>query len=146
MKLLCAIEITENDGEFDKEFGDNILRWAGRAGYATYVFTPQANMEAAEQIIFDANFDWYLDVPTGHVIEATSHADTLAWAKANGYDLVLSLPATLRAWKNNGNMQTDEQVFLYCEAVGSARLWMEQNPKKRIKHWYNGAKMERVRK
>lgn len=136
MKLLVAIEAKGNPHKLDMT-----LRWASRSGYDLKVFVPQSGHKVYADAIADANYNWYLAVDPEQALVA---ADPMTYAQVMGYDLLLRIPEGLELWRKGRHF--DGQVFFLCDGAGRARLEFSKKPGKRVKHWRNGATMERVRK
>lgn len=137
MKLLCAIKSEGNH----LTIADGTLRWAARAGYDLRIFVPKVELEPYQEALTDANYNWYLALSKDMLIPDT---DPMTYAQVMGYDLLATLPDGMTDWRKRADME--RQVFLYCEAIGKGRLQFAENPGKRVKHYANGATMERVRK
>lgn len=136
MKILLAIKPSK-----PKHLADNALRWCGRLGYQMRVFVPKKRqlVKYAEEIA-EVNYQYYLALGVDIL---TVHKDPKQYAKENGYDLLLSVPAELKAWRK-GTAFKDTEIIWPRGAVGLARIEFGKKPKKRIKRWSNGCTMERV--
>lgn len=146
MKILAAIEA---DGSMEKL--DMTLRWASRSGYVVKVFindnritedaTRRELSAAYANALADANYHWYLALdPEADLVVG----DPMEYARDNGFDLLLRIPEGLELWRRRRHF--DGQVFFLCDSAGRARLEFSKKPGMRVKHWRNGAMMERVRK
>jgi hypothetical protein len=136
MKILVAIQSDNNAQILAKK----TLSWAPRAGFNCRIFIPyEAQRQAYEAIIEDVNYNEYLDLQKS-MIEVS--LDPKAYAKAEGYNLLLLLPDNLRAWKRNNNR--DKMVIDYSIDIGAARKELSDSPKKMKIDFDNGAILKRL--
>lgn len=136
MKILMAIESKD-----PKRLGDHALRWCGRTGFELRVFIPKKRRRAKyEEAILDANYNWYMAIPTDIIVTRTSPKE---YAQQHGFDLLLTIPEELFAWRK-GTQFKDSEIWWVRKAVGAARLEFGAKPKMRIKRFANGCIMERL--
>lgn len=136
MKILVACKTEDY-----KNIGDNILRWAARAGYEFRLFVPYAKHKRFEKAIKDVNWDYYMALGASETL--VFRDDLEGYAKEKGFDLLVTIPDTIKSWSEKSWMQPEEMV-VYVKAVGSARKAFSENPKKRSKTWPNGVTMKRI--
>lgn len=136
MKILVACQTEDY-----KNIGDNVLRWAARAGYQFRLFVPYDKKKRFEKAIKDVNWDFYMAL--GAYDTLVFNEEPEVWAKNNSYDLLVTIPDTLQSWRKDSRYKPEEMA-LYIKAIGSARKYFSENPKARIKRWANGVTMKRI--
>lgn len=136
MKILVACQTEDY-----KNIGDNVLRWAARAGYQFKLFVPYDKKKRFEKAIKDVNWDFYMAL--GAYDTLVFNEEPEVWAKNNNYDLLVTIPDTLQSWRKDSRSKPEEMA-LYIKAVGSGRKYFSENPKARIKRWTNGVTMKRI--
>lgn len=136
MKILVACKTEDY-----KNIGDNILRWAARAGYEFRLFVPYAKHKRFEKAIKDVNWDYYMALGASETL--VFRDDPEDYAKQNGFDLLVTIPDTLQSWRK-GSRAKPEEMALYVKAIGSGRKYFSENPKAKIKRWANGVTMKRI--
>lgn len=135
MKILVAIV-----SKGAESLGHTTLRWAPRAGFNLRIFIPnEARLSDYQQVIEQANYDWYLDLPYTVLVPG---ADPEGFAKAEGYDLLLTLSDHMKLWKKGDGY--DGTVLHYATDVGKARVAFAKDSKLMRKRFNNGCEMVRL--
>lgn len=135
MKILLAIPSNK-----PRKAEDGAIRWVPRLGYDYAMFIPRNKRAKYIELIDDTNYHWYLDIQPDHLI---SRENPVEYAKAKGYDLLVTVPEDLMAWRK-GTAFKDKDLIYGFPAIGNARGWFNEHPKARIKRWPNGVTMERL--
>lgn len=136
MKILVAIEATN-----PKIIVDKSLRWCGRVGFEMRVFFKNAKQRPKyEEAIADANYHYYLALEPRQLIART---DAMKYARAYDFDLVITIPQELSAWRKGTQFKANEIKYAY-ETIAKARGEFSRKPSMRIKRFANGAVMRRV--
>lgn len=135
MKLLIAINSADHNN-----LADLALRWCGRLGFNVKVFVPKAKRYRFINAVAEANYHYYLALPEDIIISRT---DAYTYAYQHDYDLLVTIPEGLKAWRK-GSQYKDAEIKNAYMAIAKARLQFHDMPKKRIKRWSNGVKMERL--
>jgi len=137
MKILVTVRSTNNA----KTLRDRTLTWAPRAGYNFRVIIPdESEREAYEAAVQDAAYHHYLDITTSAIV--VTQDSPQAYAKAEGYDLLVAIPDDLRAWKRNRNR--DKMIIDFAADIGAARSRMGKEPELKLIDFPNGAIMKRL--
>ncbi len=137
MKILVAINATDW-----KTLDDRALRWCGRMGFDLRVFAAKNKRKRFLLAVENANYHYYLALkPNDTIITRMECRD---YAQMFGYDLLVTVPEELTAWRKGSEFKIDEVKRAY-ETLASARGDLSRNPRKKIKRWANGVVMERIR-
>lgn len=138
MKILVAIESKDH-----KKLADQSLRWLARSGLELRVFVPKGKAKKFKWTIDEVNYHYYVALDWADtVVERT---DPMTYAQQHDFDLLLKVPSKLMSWRKRDYLK-DWEILVFRGAVGKARVEFGKHPKKRIKHFFNGATMERVEK
>lgn len=136
MRILIAINATK-----PKTFGDSSLRWCGRLGYEVRIFAPKNKRKKYLYAVDDVNYHYYLALDPNETVVTRTTAKEYAYQ--HGFNLLVTVPEDLLAWRKKGQFKPDEVKRPY-EAIATARGLFSRKPKKRIHRWANGVIMERV--
>lgn len=135
MKILVAIKSDKNS-----ETVLETLAWVGRAGFNTRIFIPdKRQLSKYQKAIDDANYHHFLSLPYTMI----EFGDPLKYAEKEGYDLLVTIPDSLKRWGRTRN--EDKNVIDYAVALGEARVAFGQDPEMKLKKFKNGTTMQRVR-
>ena len=123
MKILVAIESTKRA----EEMAHTTLRWAARAGFNLRIFIPtNRERKTYEKYVDDANYHYYYSIPPSVIIAKSKEGTPMEYAKANGFDLLVTLPDNLLDYKTE---RDDDKTFIeYAEDVAKARVKFGNEP------------------
>lgn len=131
MKILSVI-VTDNPKLLKKT-----VSWCSRAGFDLKIFvSSNKQMAAFENAIDQANYDDYLDIKYDMLVVGDKPK---SYARENGYDLLLTIPEGLYAWKRG--VSKDRMIIDYAVDVGKARVSFSEDPKKKTHRFKNNAIM-----
>jgi hypothetical protein len=135
MKLLVAIPSNR-----PKDLVRNTLRWAPRAGFELRIFAdPKTKKSKYQNAIEEANYQHYLALRHKQV---EYKLDPLAYAQANGYDLLVIIPPNLKRW--NDTKELSAMVIEFQTALAEARKRMRDDTSLSVIDFENGARMVRI--
>lgn len=121
MKILTTIKSTDRA----MQFAHTTFRWAARAGFDIRVFVPAAEVKAYQDGVDDANYHYYL-VGRDETDIVVADQEPLAYAAANGYDLIVELPDNLLDYKT---VEDDDKSFVeFATDAGAARREFSLKP------------------
>lgn len=123
-----------------RQLSDTILRWCGRTGYELRVFAPRNKRRKFLEEVWDANYNYYLALPDEIIVTKQGPDE---YARANGFELILEIPAGLKEWRKRSAFRDKEIKWAY-EAIAKARVPFEKNPRVTRKTFSNGAILRRV--
>lgn len=121
MKILVAIESDKNA----EQLAHTTLRWAARAGFDLRIFIPdRRQLKKYKKFLDEYNYYYWGNIDEERSIVAK--ADPMEWAKANGYDLLVTLPDNLLDYCT---VENDDATFMeYAEDVAKARVEFGHKP------------------
>ncbi len=138
MKILVAIESDKQA----MRMAHTTLRWAARSSYNMRVFIPDNRQRRTyEKAVDDANYHYYFDIPPT-VIESNAKNTPMEFAKAEGFDLLVTLPDNMLDYRT---VQDDDKTFIeFVTDVAAARSLFGKEPELVEVELEQGAKIVRV--
>lgn len=135
MKVLIAIPSGD-----PKSLLKGALSWVGRTGYELRIFVPSQSEKTQYQAqIEEINYQEFLSLNRDIIVPSM---DVVKYAQQHSFDVAVILPAELKRWNKEKNI--DKMVLNFAADVGAVRKRMNQEPKYHIRQFDNGAMIVRI--
>lgn len=135
MKILVAV-LCNDPAQIEK----GSLLWVSRAGFAIKIFVPRgSNRSKFHAAIDEANYQEYLDLRYDMI---TSKTNALKYAQDKDFDLLVLVPAGLKAWNTRKNKEA--MIIDFAADVGAVRKKISKDDTLHDMEFDNGTRMVRV--